>query len=301
MKEAIKRKLSRYPGLRRFAKAIYLGVGRVYSVLMRIPVLGRILAFVGAVLSAPVSFVLIRNRMRDIDQLAEQLSTVTNFMAGAEANFRVLTRTDNELRESLRKCESRLSEIEKSLSGAVAPAMPTAAKPTIKNPEKLELMGANVKVNLSAGDSLMDDYINVAARDAAGIDVVAEPGELPFAPESLEEIYSAHLFEYLPQETLGGVMLPYWRGLLKKNGRLVAVVPDWPAMVDKYLQSPEACPFEYLRDATFGKAGDFHFNAFTRESLKQALEAAGYSQVDFPVVGRASGHIIEMVVTAVKE
>ena len=52
---------------------------------------------------------------------------------------------------------------------------------------------------------------------------------------------------------------------------------------------------------TFGEqeyAGDFHFNMFSQESLRELLSAAGFVNIEMVEVGRRNGVCYEMEIAA---
>lgn len=171
----------------------------------------------------------------------------------------------------------------------------------ILNEEKLAAMGNDVRVNVGCGHIPVEGYLNVDKRELPGIDVVADATDMPFSQNSLSELFSSHVIEHFPQEEFARVVLPYWVGLLRPDGVLRAILPDWEAMITTYAQGSYA--FEDLREVTFGAQdydGDFHFNMFSQASLRQVLEAAGLKDVTYPVTGRKNGKCLEMEVRAVK-
>src|SRR5262249_53891507 len=66
------------------------------------------------------------------------------------------------------------------------------AAPEVVNPTKVA-HGGELRVNLGCGHVQPKGYINVDGRRLDGVDVVTEVGNLPFAPGSVSEFYSAHL------------------------------------------------------------------------------------------------------------
>ena len=128
---------------------------------------------------------------------------------------------------------------------------------------------------------------------------MAEAGELPFEPGSVDEIASAHLVEHFPQEEMRRRLLPHWRNLLKPGGRLRAVTPDGEAMLGGLAAGSYG--FEDFREVLFGGQeyqGDFHYNLFTPDSLRRLVEEAGFTSVDVPVRGRRNGQCFEFELVA---
>jgi len=173
----------------------------------------------------------------------------------------------------------------------------------ILNDEKLRAMLANgdLRVNVGCGHLIFSEFLNVDRRRLPGVDVLADVDALPFDPGTVVELYSSHLLEHFPVQQLERVVLPHWRSVLKAGGVLRAVVPDAEAMISAYQR--DEMSFEDLRCVTFGLQdydGDFHFNMFSRDSLRNVLARAGFEQLDYTFVGRRNGKCFEMEIRGVK-
>lgn len=156
-----------------------------------------------------------------------------------------------------------------------------------------------LRVNLGCGHVPLAGYLNVDSRDLPGVDIVAEVGKLPFAPGELSEVFSAHLLEHFPQEKLRRVLLPYWFSLLKVGGVFRAIVPDAAGMVRAYASNEYT--FDSFRQVTFGGQdynGDFHFNMFTSESMRQLLLEAGFIDIEVIAENRENGGCKEFEIAA---
>ena len=168
-------------------------------------------------------------------------------------------------------------------------------------PEKVQAARTSgvLRLNIGCGHITKPDYINVDMRDLPGVDVVAEAGGLPFEPNSVDEIFSAHLIEHFPQEELRRRLLPHWRSMLKLGGSLRAVTPDGEAMLAKLAQGSYS--FDDFREVLFGSQdyeGDFHYNLLTPHSLSHMIEEARFTDIEVPVRGRRNGQCFEFELTA---
>jgi len=185
---------------------------------------------------------------------------------------------------------------------ASAAAVPrTAAR--IVSSEKVASAKAQgtLRLNLGCGHIALSDHVNVDMRDLPGVDVIAEVDDLPFEPNSVDEIFSAHLLEHFPQEAMRQRLLPYWFGLLRPGGLFRAVTPDAAAMLAG--AGGGTYGFEDFREVVFGAqdyVGDYHFNLFTPDSLGRLLEGAGFRDIQIPVAGRRNGKCFEFEVTATR-
>ncbi|WP_238578682.1 class I SAM-dependent methyltransferase [Inquilinus limosus] len=156
-----------------------------------------------------------------------------------------------------------------------------------------------IRLNLGCGHIPLDGYVNVDMRELPGVDIIADAGDIPLEPESVSEIFSAHMLEHFPQEEVKRRLLPYWRELLVKGGQFRAIVPDGEAMLAG--AAAGTYPFEDFREVLFGAQdyhGDFHYNMFTPESLSALLREAGYIDIAVPVKGRVNGKCFEFEIQA---
>lgn len=156
-------------------------------------------------------------------------------------------------------------------------------------------------INVGCGHVQVEGYINVDAREIPGVDVIASAQDLPFADESLQEIYCAHLAEHFTELELKRIIFPHWFSKISKNGQLRIVVPDAHSMINDYVSGTMS--FEDLRKVTYGAQdydGDFHYTMFTTASLTQLLTEAGFSHVSVVEDNRKNGLCREMELIANK-
>ncbi len=182
-------------------------------------------------------------------------------------------------------------------SGRGAENKPVAAR--ILDERKVAEYQGRVRLNLGAGHVPLDGFLNVDSRELPGIDVLADVTELPFEPGGVAEIRSEHLLEHFPEEQLKRQLLPYWRSLLSEDGAISAVVPDTLSMLKAY--SEGEMPFSDLRLVLFGGQeydGDFHFTAFSEETLSDLFRAVGLDHVEVVARGRRNGLCLEMELIA---
>lgn len=169
----------------------------------------------------------------------------------------------------------------------------------IVNPSKLAAQRGFLRLNLGCGHISLDQYINVDRRELPGVDIVAEIDNLPFNSGEISEIRSAHLIEHFPQEELRRSLLPYWKSLLKPGGTFLAIVPDAEAMILATNQGDYS--FADFREVFFGAQdydGDYHYNMFTPESLRDLLIESGFESVVIIEQGRRNGACFEFQITA---
>jgi hypothetical protein len=158
-----------------------------------------------------------------------------------------------------------------------------------------------IRLNLGAGHKPEPGYLNVDERALDGIDVIAGVDDLPFDPDTVAEIRSAHMLEHFAEEHLRRALLPYWVSLLAPGGAFVAVVPDALTMMSEF--GAGRVPFDDLRRVMYGDQeyeGDYHFTMFSPESLSALFEEAGLGNVEVVETGRRNGLCFEMELRAVR-
>jgi hypothetical protein len=194
-------------------------------------------------------------------------------------------------------------ELRTLLGTSGAGSAPAPLQPRILQPAKVDAMraGAGLRLNVGCGHKPDPERLNVDMRELPGVDVVAAADALPFAPGELQEIFSSHVLEHFPQDTLQRSLLPTWVGLLRPGGELRAVVPDAQAMMAAHAAG--RMDFETLRMVTFGGQeyeGDFHHTMFTPQSLAALFEQAGLASVRVEAQGRPNGSCLECQVVGVR-
>lgn len=159
----------------------------------------------------------------------------------------------------------------------------------------------DLRLNVGCGHKPDAGRINIDMRELPGVDVLAAADDLPFAPGEVQEVFSAHVLEHFPQDTLRRSLLPAWVALLRPGGQLRAVVPDAQAMLAAHAAG--AMDFETLRLITFGGqeyAGDFHHTMFTPASLCALFTQAGLGDVRVEAQGRPNGLCLECQVVGTR-
>lgn len=248
------------------------------------------------------------NAVSSVQAIALQQHDLRADLEGVRHDADVAQKQIGEHAASISRLWERLEFVRREILFEVAynPArasMPATPKTAIKARENERVAVARasgrIVLNLGCGHIAAADCINVDRRDLPNVDLVAEVEELPFEAGTVQKICSAHLLEHFPQEELARRLLPYWRSLLQPGGVFEATAPDMAAML-KAAASGEMS-FEDFREVLFGAQdyiGDYHYNAFSPESLLHLLQAAGFVDITIPVEGRRNGKCFEFTVIA---
>jgi ubiquinone/menaquinone biosynthesis C-methylase UbiE len=135
------------------------------------------------------------------------------------------------------------------------------------------------KLHLGCGDMILQGYINCDLYNPRA-DVKCDALHLPFEDESVDEIYSAHLFEHFDfYEAFK--LLEEWKRVLKTGAKLIIETPDLEANCRALVNLPEErrC---HLYDQFYGKPwipGLGHKFLYTEGQLRITLQWMGFKDI----------------------
>jgi SAM-dependent methyltransferase len=135
------------------------------------------------------------------------------------------------------------------------------------------------KLNIGAGDDRRDGYWSVDLRPDVA-DVVADITRLPFADDSVAELFASDLLEHFPATKTQG-LLAEWRRVLAPGGKLTLRVPNLLALARLLIEHPHTRP-DVIRNIygghRFGPDGawDTHHTGWTPDLLHEELTRAGF-------------------------
>lgn len=121
-----------------------------------------------------------------------------------------------------------------------------------------------VRLNLGCADLPLEGFINIDSSVSPHIksDLTADVLDLSahFSPESVDEIWAAHLIEHLyPQDVDKAV--EHWKSLLRPGGTLAVVTPDYKVLSEHYLSG----------DISIEKLEDEFVYSYCQESHHQSI------------------------------
>jgi len=189
--------------------------------------------------------------------------------------------TRQDLERQIAQLRSDIAALRLRLAGGADQSdAPRAAKPRILATEKVAAAKATaLKLNLDGGLNPQPGFINIGSDADSGVDVIADPGDLPFERASVSEIDIGGLLDRIAQEELRHALLPFWLSLLAPGGKFRATVRDASAMIAALAAG--TCSFEKFRAELLEQRADgfFRGNLFTPESISRLLNEAGFVNI----------------------
>jgi predicted SAM-dependent methyltransferase len=252
----------------------------------------------------------IQKNQRQIEQIAAKVEATSKQQAQAHANhhqwLQQIAKQQQGQHDWTRLIQRKLEMLALDVrEHMVDPAAGTSVlpEPRVVDPaayaERLAEFGDRLRVQLGCGEKPLPEYINIDFRELPQVDVVADVRRLPFEPETLAEIASAHLVEHFREHQLRARILPYWKSLLRPGGMLRIICPNWAAMLER-LNDGRMSLADFKR-LTFGAQdyeGDDHFAMYTPETLGELLMSCGFKRVEVVATERMNGLCPEMELVA---
>lgn len=136
---------------------------------------------------------------------------------------------------------------------------------------------SGLRVHLGAGPINIEGWVNIDAREAPHIHLIARNFELSeFADGTLAEIYMCHVLEHFSFEE-ADQLLRNFRKKLKPGGLLRISVPNFDHLVKVYQANGN--DLEIVRRALMGGQDyeyNFHKSIYNKAHLSSLLVACGY-------------------------
>ncbi|TCS98799.1 hypothetical protein EDC36_104223 [Tepidimonas ignava] len=197
---------------------------------------------------------------------------------------------------------SRVERAERQLAQTILTTRQPGLSPQVLDPAKLAQHMARPQglwLEVGCGAKPDPDRINVDMRPLPGVDIVAPAHVLPLPDACVQRLRAAHLVEHFTLHDLRTRVLPEWRRVLAPGATLELITPDLQAMLQAHLAG--AMTEADLVHVLYGGQdyeGDFHYHAYSPESLMAELAASGFSAVECVARGRRNGLCFECEVHA---
>jgi len=162
----------------------------------------------------------------------------------------------------------------------------TQTKYICDNRNIMGIVKTPLKLHVGCGSIKMKGYVNTDISKTPATDIIADCFELPFQPETVDEISSYHLIEHFDKEEALN-LLRYWHSLLKVGGKIIIECPNIVGMVKRFLNAYEETN-EPNPGYLFGHCSninrehilnDYHKWGYTQETIKKTLEKVGFESV----------------------
>ena len=155
---------------------------------------------------------------------------------------------------------------------------------------KTRILGEDaVRLNLGSGGYNMPGYINVDQFESVNPDLLADATDLPYGPNSVDEIYCGHMLEHLSWDE-GQEALRHWWTVLKPGAELSIVVPDFDVLGKAYFDNPSPHELKKLNDLFMYSyvQNSLHRYFYSGALLKQAMEMSGFKRIEKMPVDHSS-------------
>lgn len=162
--------------------------------------------------------------------------------------------------------------------------------------------GGKIKLNLGSGPFDVKGYVNVDFRNLPNVDIISDVTKLPFEEGQVDEIFTSHLLEHFPLMQLKKDILPYWRNLLKTDGKITIIVPDIAEMAKVFAGG--GMEFNDLARVIMGAQeydGNYHYAVFSEQSVCELLEEAGFAEIEVIASKRKNDICLEMEIIGYKK
>jgi len=147
---------------------------------------------------------------------------------------------------------------------------------------KTRILGEDaIRLNLGCGNFPMKGFINVDQFESVHPDLLADATDLPYGPNSVDEIYCGHMLEHLSWDE-GQAALRHWWTVLKPGAELSIVVPDFDVLGKAYFDKPSPEELKKLNDYfMYSYVQDsLHRYFYSGALLKQAMEMSGFQRIE---------------------
>jgi predicted SAM-dependent methyltransferase len=142
-------------------------------------------------------------------------------------------------------------------------------------------MAMTKKLNIGAGKCYLpreQGWTNVDIFSSVNADVYADMAALPFDRESFDLLLASHVLEHSHRATVYAV-LSHWRSLLVPGGILRIAVPNFQAVVERYLETQNLPELMGLLYGGQNHPKNVHTVTFDQNTLTDALKKVGFEVV----------------------
>ena len=136
-----------------------------------------------------------------------------------------------------------------------------------------------MRIHLGCGTKRLPGFVHVDARAEVRPDYVADALNLScLSDDEVGLLYFCHGLEHIGFGAVGDA-LAEWGRVLKPGGELRLSMPDFGAIARAYNDGVSLRLVRYALMGGQGYAENFHYSTWDFDTLKVALEMAGYTDV----------------------
>lgn len=152
--------------------------------------------------------------------------------------------------------------------------------PPQTKPSSVLLDHKPLNLDIGAGGMVTQGFISVDRFTQADIkdDITSLSS---FTDKSVDQVNTTHVLEHLPNDQIKPAMRSVYR-ILKPGGMWTIEVPDFPWVLQDFLNTPEPKRWGWKLQTVFGlqsHPGEFHQTGFSQERLGRLLVNAGFTHV----------------------
>lgn len=133
-----------------------------------------------------------------------------------------------------------------------------------------------MKLHIGCGSKRLEGYVNIDIRSTPAADIVMDATVLPYADNTVEEIFCCHMIEHLTKEE-GEQFLKECYRVLRSNGVLRLELPVIDLVIENAWKAGAA--EQLVINMLYGLqryTGDYHKYGYTRNTLRILLEQTGF-------------------------
>lgn len=136
-----------------------------------------------------------------------------------------------------------------------------------------------IRLNVGCGRKIMQGYVNIDVRKTNEEVVVADIRNLPYGPNSVDEIYANDVLEHVSFRETQEV-LNHWFTVIKPGGTLFIQSPHFKSLVDFATKAKTAVEKQTAIARFFGGQDypeNTHMNAIDEDIIQGQLRVAGFT------------------------
>lgn len=143
-------------------------------------------------------------------------------------------------------------------------------------------IAAGIKLNLGAGKSKIEGYINIDVNPSCKPDIVCNfiSKQLPYRDNTVTEIVLFHTIEHIYKRFHKRILVECWR-VLKPGGRIIISYPEFLKCVNCWKKNHKGMK-EFFEATVYGRhlyAGDSHVTIMHTEDFLPLLYECGFKLV----------------------